>query len=117
MVRHQLRFAQADFGISPYDRFRIGAGDRIKAIRDGADLDAADLRIYHLRAKRPAEWQGHQRDLSQVSSCIFHALPLRPSWALSRRAAYGSPASLSIDSNLPEDAIGRNAAGRPPPKP
>jgi hypothetical protein len=72
MVRHQLRFAQADGDIGIDDLLRIGAGDRIKAVRDGADLHTVNLRIDHLRAKRPAEREGYQRDLSQVSSRNFH---------------------------------------------
>ena len=75
MVRHQLGFAQANLDIRLDDGFRIRAGDAIEAVGDGADLDAAELRVDHLRAKRPGQRHGRQCDLSQISSCEFHLVP------------------------------------------
>ena len=40
MVRHQLRLAQADLDIRLDDGLRVGAGDGIEAVGDGADLHA-----------------------------------------------------------------------------
>jgi len=64
MVRHQLGLAQPDLDKRLDDRFRIGAGDPIEAVSDGADLNAPELRVDHLRARRPAERHGRQRDLA-----------------------------------------------------
>ena len=55
MVRHQFGLAEPDFDIRLDDGFRIRTGDAIEAVGDGADLNAAELRIDLLRAKRPGK--------------------------------------------------------------
>src|SRR5450759_5628977 len=87
MVRHQLALAQPNLDIRLDDRFRIGAGDRIETVSDGANLNAPELRVDPLRGKRPGEWHRRQRDLSQISSSKFHLVPFRPASARPRSAA------------------------------
>jgi hypothetical protein len=50
MIRHQFAFAQPNLDVRLDDRFRIGAGNPIEAISDGADLDASELRVDRLCA-------------------------------------------------------------------
>src|ERR1019366_10175035 len=64
---------------------RIGAGDPIEAVGDGANSNAAELRIDPIRAKRPVEWHGPQRDLTQIPSCELHGVPFNPAAVPPRR--------------------------------
>ena len=75
MVRHQFGFAQPDLDVRLDDGFRIGAGDPVEAVSDGANLDAAELRVDLLRAKRPGQRHGRQRNLAHFSSGEFHMSP------------------------------------------
>ena len=87
MVRHQLALAQPNLHIRLDDGARIGAGDPVEAVGDGPNLHAPELRVDHFRGKRPGEWHGRYRDLSQISSSKLHGIPFCPDTALTWLAA------------------------------
>ena len=72
VVGHEFRFAQSDFDIRADDGFRIGIGDAVEAVGDGADLHAVEFGIDPGGGAHAGERRGGQRQLSEISSGVEH---------------------------------------------
>ena len=72
VVRHQLGFTQPDLDVCLDNCLRIGAGDPIEAVGNGANLNAAELRIDPLGAVRPAQRRRRHCQPAQVPSGELH---------------------------------------------
>ena len=57
-IRHQLRLAEPDFDIGANDRVRIGIGEAVEAVGNGADLHSVEFRVDLGGARGPERQSG-----------------------------------------------------------
>src|SRR5205823_3327749 len=95
VIGHELRLAESDLDKGADNRLRVGIGDAVETVSNGAELYAVELRINLSSAEPARERRGGQGHLSRVSSGDLHDCSLSSSVSQDKAPAR-RPTALNV---------------------